>query len=81
LVVLIVLLFACLFFSLSADADVFNPLNTARPITQTWRARQGSTPNQTFPTRPPRPTQTPRFGNSAAENISTPQPTQGNTTP
>lgn len=67
LVVLLLLLFSCFFFALSADAQVFNPLNTVRPITQTWRAQQTGTPRP--PMRPPRPTPTSRFGGGAVQDL------------
>jgi hypothetical protein len=66
LLVLILLLFTCFFFALSADSQVFNPLNTVRPITQTWRAQQTGTPRLTLP---PRTTPTSRFGGDAVENL------------
>jgi hypothetical protein len=66
LLVLILLLFTCFFFALSADSQVFNPLNTVRPITQTWRAQQTSTPRAT---RQPRLTPTSRFGGGAVEHL------------
>lgn len=62
LLVLLMLLFACFFFALSADAQVFNPLNTVRPITQTWRAQQTGTP------RPLHTTPTSRFGGGAVHD-------------
>jgi hypothetical protein len=65
LLVLILLLFTCFFFALSADSQVFNPLNTVRPITQTWRAQQTGTPRAT---RPSRPTPNSRFGGGAVEH-------------
>ncbi|MCS6872077.1 MAG: hypothetical protein NZ571_11530 [Anaerolineae bacterium] len=68
LLVLIVLLFFCFFFALSADAQVFNPLNTIRPITQTWRAQQSLTPRPA--TRAPRPTPTSRFGGGSVQDLS-----------
>jgi hypothetical protein len=70
LLVLILLLFTCFCFALSIDAQVFNPLNTVRPITQTWRAQQTSAPHAT---RPLRPTPTLRFEGSAVEHLCVPR--------
>ncbi|MFQ3536894.1 MAG: hypothetical protein SNJ58_13570 [Aggregatilineales bacterium] len=68
LIVLLLFLLSCFFFALSADEGVFNPLNTARPITQTWRAQTTGTP------RPPRPTPTSRFGGGAVQDTPLTQP-------
>jgi hypothetical protein len=70
LIVLLLLLFSCFFFALSADAQLFNPLNTVRPITQTWRAQQTGTP------RPLRPTPTSRFGGGAVQDVPALHPAQ-----
>lgn len=51
LIVLLVFVALCLFMSMSLDQDIFNPLNTVIPMTETYRARQTGTP------RPPRATQ------------------------
>ncbi len=67
LIVLLLLLFSCFFFALSADAQVFNPLNTVRPLTQTWRAQQTGMPR--LGTRPPRPTATSRFGGGSVQDM------------
>lgn len=72
LLVLLLLLSSCFFFALSADSAVFDPLNTVRPITQTWRAQQTGTPRPA--TRPPRPTPTSRFGGGSVQHTPLTQP-------
>ncbi len=78
LAVLIFFVFACLALSLTMDAQVFNPYNTAHPITQTWQALTTGTPGtpSRFATRRPFPTATPRNADQAARYVN-PAPAGG----
>lgn len=70
LIMLMVLFLTCLLFAITADAQIFVPLNTAVPLTQTAEA-QGTgisgtrtpAPRRTFP---PRATPTSRFEQRSA---------------
>jgi hypothetical protein len=61
LIAFLIILFMCLIMSLNADAELFNPYNTARAQTQTQRGDLTASPQAPFasPTTAPRPTSTP----------------------
>lgn len=78
LAVLIFFVFVCLALSLTMDAQVLNPYNTAHPITQTWQALTTGTPGSGAPpfSGPRRPTATPRNADQAVR-YSDPAPASG----
>ena len=80
LAVLIIFVFICLALSLTMDVRVFNPYNTAHPITQTWQAQTTGTPDSGAPrsraTFRPRPTSTPRNADQAVRYV-LPTPEKG----
>jgi hypothetical protein len=71
LAILVFFVFICLALSLTMDAQVFNPYNTAHPITQTWQAQTTRTPGSGAPpfSAPRRPTITPRNADRAVRYI------------
>jgi hypothetical protein len=70
LAVLVFFIFACLALSLTMDNQVFNPYNTAHPITQTWQAKTTGTPESVAPpSSDQRPTSTPRSADKAVRYL------------
>jgi hypothetical protein len=78
LIVLIALFLTCLLFSITADAQIFVPLNTWGPLTRTAEAQGTGIGGTRTPaprrTTPPRATPTSRFEQRSAHRATSERP-------